>query len=137
MSSPLISTPYNEGFVSHGRYSTIFASLILLFLTHNAWAVTPEDLVEHRYTATVERNADGTIRRSAAVVRAFRKAHPCPSTGLTTGACPNWSVDHVLPLASCGRDAVDNLQWLPNSIKSCPGTECKDRFERRIYQCPK
>lgn len=66
----------------------------------------------------------------------FRKIHPCPSTGKTTGACPGWQVDHVIPLASCGCDVVENMQWLKVSTKTCAGTECKDRWERKINVCP-
>lgn len=82
------------------------------------------------------RNADGRIHRSKAVLRAYQKIHPCPSTGRTTGKCPGWSLDHVLPLACGGCDSIENLQWLKNSIKSCPGTWCKDRWERAINCTP-
>lgn len=50
--------------------------------------------------------------RSAAVVRAFKCAHPCPATGLATGACPGWQVDHVVPLCCGGADEPSNLRWL-------------------------
>ncbi len=76
--------------------------------------------------------------RSQAVKAEFKRIHPCPVTGLSTGACPGWQVDHVIPLARCGCDKVENLQWLKNSIKTCAGTECKDRWERKINDfCPK
>jgi len=74
--------------------------------------------------------------RSSTVVSAFRRIHPCPATGQTEGPCPGWAVDHVIPLAVGGCDAVFNLQWLPNEIKSCAGTVCKDRWERKIYKRP-
>lgn len=86
-----------------------------------------------RYQATINRDADGKIIRKASVIYAFKKLHPCPSTLLRTGACPGWSIDHVIPLAVGGIDAVSNMQWLPNEIKSCAGDYCKDRFERKIY----
>jgi hypothetical protein len=35
----------------------------------------------------------------------------CPSTGETSGACPGFRQDHVVPLACGGPDAVPNLQW--------------------------
>lgn len=82
------------------------------------------------------RNADGSIRRRADVLAAFQKIHPCPSTGLTTGACPNWAKDHVISLACGGRDEVGNLQWLPLPIKSAAGTYPKDRWERKVYCQP-
>lgn len=50
--------------------------------------------------------------RSAAVRAEFRKAHPCPSTGRLTSACPGWEVDHRIALMCGGPDTVENLQWL-------------------------
>lgn len=89
-----------------------------------------------RYCGAVERYSDGSIKRSQAVLTAFQKIHPCPSTGLTTGACPGWALDHVVPLACGGCDAVFNLQWLPDAGKSCGEPYCKDRYERKIYSAP-
>lgn len=45
-------------------------------------------------------------------VRIFRAANPCPSTKQTTGACPGFFVDHIIPLALYGPDRPDNMQWL-------------------------
>jgi len=93
-----------------------------------------DPLLEYRYcTVTPTRDADGSISRRLDVLVAFKRIHPCPSTGAPSGACPGWSMDHVIPLAVGGCDAVTNLQWLPHAIKSCAGTKCKDRFERLIY----
>lgn len=49
--------------------------------------------------------------RSGKPVREFRKEHPCPVTGKTTGACPDQIVDHVCSLFSGGRDDKSNMQW--------------------------
>jgi hypothetical protein len=49
--------------------------------------------------------------RSREVTREFQREHPCPSTGGTTGACPGYRKDHVVPLACGGLDAVSNMQW--------------------------
>lgn len=92
-----------------------------------------DPLVETRYCGPPVRLADGTIRRRADVLAAFRRVHPCPSTGLHTGACPGWARDHVVPLAVGGCDVVSNLQYLPNEIKSAAGTLPKDRWEMRVY----
>ncbi len=73
--------------------------------------------------------------RGYAAKAEFRKIHECPSTGRNTGACPGWQVDHVIPLASCGCDIVENLQWLKTEIKTCAGSLCKDRWERKINTC--
>jgi hypothetical protein len=84
-----------------------------------------------RYVGVVERDANGRIARSSAVAAAFRHQWPCPATGQEEGACPGWYVDHVIPLACGGADAVYNLQWLPASLKIAP--DGKDGFERRVY----
>lgn len=88
---------------------------------------------ETRVGSVVLRTADGSIKRDARAVSAFRKRWACPSTGQKTGACPGWSVDHVVPLACGGRDAVWNMQWLPEAIKWDAGAYSKDAFERRVY----
>jgi hypothetical protein len=102
----------------------------LLAISTTAIAADP------RYCGEPLRTEAGAIKRSSSVLTQFKRLHPCPSTGKTTGACPGWAIDHVIPLASCGCDAVLNLQWLPNSIKSAAGVDAKDRWERKVYVCP-
>ena len=58
-------------------------------------------------TPDVPRDAHGRIQRSARAKNEFRKAHPCPSTGKTSGACPG----HVKPLKRGGADSAGNMQW--------------------------
>lgn len=107
---------------------------ILLWLLHSgpALALLPS-AVEIRYCGPECRAPTCTASRSSTVIRDFRKVHPCPETGITTGACAGWSIDHVIPLVCGGCDAVSNMQWLPNTIKSCAGTQCKDRWEQKVY----
>jgi hypothetical protein len=50
--------------------------------------------------------------RSAAVLLAFKRENPCPSTGERRGPCPGWQIDHKKPLCLQGLDALSNLQWL-------------------------
>jgi hypothetical protein len=57
--------------------------------------------------------APAAKHRSRAVTREFQREHPCPSTGLTTGACPGYWRDRVLPLACGGPDAVSNGRLFP------------------------
>jgi hypothetical protein len=64
--------------------------------------------------------------RSRAVARHFQQQHPCPSTGRTTGACPGYVRDHIVPLACNGPDAVANLQW-----QTVQAAKAKDKWERR------
>jgi len=47
-----------------------------------------------------------------AVIGAFQREHPCPSTGQTTGPPPRfYRKDHVVPLECGGPDIVSSLQW--------------------------
>lgn len=114
----------------------VAAGVVVCILLMMALSIRPVHAEDLRFCNTIVRDANGRIHRSSAVIAAFRRDHPCPSTGLTTGPCKGWAIDHVIPLASCGCDTPYNLQWLPNSIKSCAGIWCKDRWERRVYVCP-
>lgn len=108
-------------------------AIALISTSPVAFAQTPDPFTEVRFCGEPRRTEDGRIYRSRAVLRAFKEIYPCPATGLSEGTCPGWSMDHVIPLACGGCDAVYNLQWLPNELKTTAGTG-KDRFERVIYQ---
>jgi hypothetical protein len=119
----------------------MIARLLFLFafVSIGALAQTGVDpLVEIRRCGPPARDAHGKIARSHAVLKAFQAIHPCPVTGSrdVNTICTGWAMDHVLPLADGGCDAVWNLQWLPLSIKSCANPHCKDRFERKINATP-
>jgi hypothetical protein len=107
----------------------------LLFAAFISTQVFAGSLTDSRVCGVenIKRSEEGVIIRSASVLRNFQKLHPCPSTGKITGSCPGWAIDHVIPLACGGCDSIENLQWMKNTIKSCAGTECKDRWERKIY----
>ena len=62
--------------------------------------------------------------RSAAAKYAFRRAHPCPATGLTRGACPGYVVDHIKALKRGGPDTPANMQW-----QTREAAKAKDRLE--------
>lgn len=91
---------------------------------------------EYRQCGEPLRNKDGSIKRSTAVLNAYKKLHPCPVTGLSGGACPGWAINHVIPLAKGGCDSVINLMWVPDQIKSCSKDTCIDRWEREYYGNP-
>lgn len=72
--------------------------------------------------------------RSRAVIERFKAANPCPKSCATytrvgrafvlferCGAC---EVDHRCPLACCGSDTIDNLQWLPKRENRAKGADC-------------
>lgn len=72
----------------------------------------------------VERNAEGRIARSSAARTQFRKANPCPASGRSSGACPGYVIDHVVPLKRGGPDQPSNMQW-----QSRAEAKAKDRYE--------
>lgn len=90
-----------------------------------------------RYCGEPERYANGTIKRSRAALLAFVRVFPCPATLEPSTVCAGWAVDHIVPRASGGCDIPANMQWLPDQIKSCPGTVCKDRWERKYHSLPR
>jgi len=93
-------------------------------------------LVDYGYCGPPKRDPDGKIIRDPDVTAAFLAQHPCPSTGLRSEECPDWSMDHTRSLACGGCDSVSNLAWLHKSVKSAaasPGFYPKDRIERKVY----
>lgn len=63
-------------------------------------------------------------KRSAAARSAFRRCDPCPSTGLLSGACPGYVVDHIIALKRGGADDPTNMQW-----QSVEEAKAKDKVE--------
>jgi hypothetical protein len=104
----------------------VLATLAALHSCIDARAAMPM-YEELRYCGAPKRDADGDIIRNSNVTRRFQLLHPCPRTGALTGACPGWAIDHVIPLACGGCDAVSNMQWLDTTTKAR-----KDRYERSI-----
>ena len=128
-------------------FSPIFTYLLIDAFTPRAQAqkvefypkseVQTDPYMDQRFCGIPQRDSYGNIKRSEKVLNSFRRIHPCPATGKEIGSCKGWAIDHVIPLACGGCDAVSNLQWLPNEIKSCKGKLCKDRFERKINCHPR
>lgn len=117
-----------------GKLAAIAVGFVLVVASFAALsAPEPWQLQETRYCGPPDRNADGSIKRSTAVLNAFKRIHPCPSTGATTGACPGWALNHTVPLSCGGCDSVSNLDWMPEEIKSCAEPWCRDRWERKVY----
>jgi hypothetical protein len=61
--------------------------------------------------AGVKRDSHGRIARSEKAKHEFRKTHPCPARGKTTGACPGYVIDHTQALKHGGADESYNMQW--------------------------
>jgi hypothetical protein len=70
--------------------------------------------------------ASGKSPRSSAMVLAFKRANPCPSTGARGGTCPGYVIDHVEPLCAGGKDDPSNMQW-----QELAESKIKDAEERR------
>jgi hypothetical protein len=73
---------------------------------------------------TCERDANGRIQRNPAARRAFQISNPCPATGRTSGACPGYVVDHVVPLKRGGADEPGNMLW-----QGAAAAKAKDTIE--------
>jgi hypothetical protein len=98
-----------------------------------AYSQALDPLKDIRYAGQVNRGPTGATARSTRTIAAFKSQWACPATGKHAGACPGWAIDHVVPLDCGGVDAVWNMQWLPDQIKSAAGPFNKDHFERRVY----
>ena len=72
----------------------------------------------------VHRDAHGKIARDPRQTNAFKKGHPCPSTGKSSGSCPGYVIDHVTPLKRGGADAPYNMQWQTEGA-----AKAKDKWE--------
>lgn len=101
--------------------------LIIFLISFSAQAVECTPYADCRYQGAPIRNADGTIHRDSKVISAYKKLHPCPSTGLHTGACPGWALNHNCSLACGCVDAVWNLSYMRDDVK-----KIIDSYERKI-----
>lgn len=72
----------------------------------------------------VQRDNHGRIKRSETAKKQFKGQQPCPSTGKSSGACPGYVIDHVVPLKRGGKDAPENMQW-----QTKEAAKLKDRTE--------
>lgn len=104
----------------------VYTLVGIMLLSMSTYAA---DAVDSRYCGPPKRDANGKISRSITVINDFKNIHPCPANSNKTGACAGWAIDHVIPLACGGCDAVNNMQWLPTRYKITG----KDRWERKVY----
>lgn len=71
-----------------------------------------------------------TEARSTMAITEFKRLHPCPATQQSTGSCPGYIIDHIVPLDCGGPDAPSNMQW-----QTVPDAREKDKIERRGLSC--
>jgi hypothetical protein len=67
----------------------------------------------------------GRYKRSTAAKNEFKRQHPCPATGRSSGSCPGYVIDHINPLECGGADAPFNMQW-----QTVAEGKAKDKTER-------
>lgn len=96
----------------------ILGVMVLLHTNTYAQAVECQPYQDCRYQGAPLRDALGGIERDSKVITTFKKLHPCPSTGLHSGACPGWAINHNCPLACGCVDTVWNLSWVKNEYKT-------------------
>lgn len=94
----------------------VLGAILAMILTAEAVECTPYK--DCRYQGDPLRNFDGEIYRDDKVVREYKKLIPCPSTGLHSGACPGWALNHGCPLACGCVDTVWNIGWVKNEYKT-------------------
>ncbi len=78
----------------------------------------PKYSTEPGYSTTVERDANGKIKRSAAAKLAFMKQTKYPN------GRPGYVVDHIIPLKKGGCDCPENMQW-----QTIDEAKAKDKWE--------
>jgi len=71
-----------------------------------------------------KRDSHGKIARSEKAKSEFRKSHPCPATGKTSGGCPGYVIDHKQALKHGGADEPNNMQW-----ETAEEAKLKDKWE--------
>jgi hypothetical protein len=76
------------------------------------------------HSSTAQHDHHGRIHRSAQAKDEFKREHPCPSTGRSSGACPGYVIDHVIPLKRGGADDHSNMQW-----QTVADAKAKDKWE--------
>lgn len=93
-------------------------------------ALLPAPYRDSNVETVIPRDSRGRIKRSGSARHQFMQDSPCPANGNTKGRCPGYIIDHVMPLACGGADAVGNLQW-----QTVADAKAKDRWE--LKQCGK
>lgn len=106
--------------------SCVFSLLVVLLLFAGELQGQNHIAVEQ---STVQRDSNGKIKRSGAAKGAFKRQHPCPANGKTSGSCPGYVIDHVIPLECRGADDPSNMQW-----QTVADGKAKDKTEKYCVQ---
>ena len=92
--------------------------------SHSGSASSSSGHSGHHKAEGVGRDSHGKIARSTQAKDAFKRQHPCPSTGRSSGACPGYVIDHVIALKRGGTDDPANMQW-----QTSAAAKAKDKYE--------
>ena len=125
----LSSGPHNSGVHSSGHSSSNHAGhgSSLSPSTSHGHSDVSHSATGHGHSkadAGVKRDGHGKVARSEKNKDAFRKSHPCPSTGKSHGACPGYVIDHMQALKHGGADDSYNMQW-----QNVDAAKSKDRWK--------
>ena len=101
---------YSRSSYSRSSYHPSYASHTSS-RTHSYLTYSTKSKHNSNYAIGVKRNSSGRIARSSKATSAFKKSHPCPSTGKSSGSCKGYVIDHVQALKHGGADAPSNMQW--------------------------
>ena len=112
-----VSTANSHGSSSHSYASRTYHAP----RAHNGRSTRAKS---SRRTAGVSRGTRGRIKRSGRARNDFKRAHPCPSTGRSSGGCPGHVIDHVRALKRGGSDTPGNMQWQTKAA-----AKAKDKVE--------
>jgi hypothetical protein len=102
------------------------ALLLCLLSSLNVFA-TPRHSQSHRSFRPYSTGSThhGRYRRSTTAKNNFKREHPCPATGKSSGSCPGYVIDHINPLECGGADEPFNMQW-----QTIAEGKAKDKTER-------
>ena len=97
---------------------------LVFALNNNTMWQNPFSIPGNGGHTALKRDDNGRLQRSSTSRAQFVRANPCPATGLSSGSCPGYIVDHIVPLKRSGPDTPKNMQWQTEAA-----AKAKDRWE--------
>ena len=118
---------HSRSYSSHSYRARSYHPHSYSYVPRSSHSYSPRtrSVTRYRSTVGVARDSHGRIMRSAAAKDSFKREHPCPANGHSSGSCPGYVIDHVRPLECGGVDASSNMQW-----QTIAAGKAKDKTER-------